>query len=53
MEKNLKDEDKRRKKNRKGMEMSRGIREKERRKEADSDGGEKMFCLWKVRAYGL
>jgi len=25
--------------------MSRGIGEEERRKEADSDGGEKMFCL--------
>jgi len=35
------------------MEMLRGIGEEERRKEADSNGGEKMFCLWRVWAYGL
>ena len=45
MEKNQEDEDKRRKKNRKEIEISRGIREKKRRKKADSDGGEKVFCL--------
>ena len=50
---NQEDENKRRKKNRKGIEMSRGIGEEKRRKETDSDGGEKVFCLWKVRTYGL
>ena len=33
--------------------MSRGIGKEERRKEIDSDGGEKIFCLWRVQAYSL
>ena len=53
MEKNREDEDKRRKKNRKEIEMSRGIREEERIKKADSNGGEKVFCLWRTQVYGL
>ena len=53
VEKNREDEDKRRKKNRKGIETSREIREEERRKEADSNGGEKVFCLWRILAYCL
>ena len=53
MEKNRENEDKRRKKNRKEMETLRGIREKKRRQKADSNGGEKVFCLWRIWAYGL
>ena len=53
MEKNLKDKDKRRKKNRKGMETSRGIGEEKRGKETDSDGEEKVFCLWRIWTYSL
>ena len=45
MEKNRENEDKRRKKNRKKIEISRGIREEERRKKADSNGEEKVFYL--------
>ena len=53
VEKNLEDKDKRRKKNRKGVEILRGIGEEERRKKADSNRGEKVFCLWRIWAYGL
>ena len=35
------------------MKTSRGIGEKERRKEADSDREKKMFCLWRIQTYGL
>jgi len=43
----------RREKSRKRMEKAGEIKKKERRKEADSNGREKMFCLWRVWAYGL
>jgi len=35
------------------METSRGIRKEERRKETNSNEGEKVFCLWMIQAYGL
>jgi len=35
------------------METSRKTGEEERRKEADNDGEEKVFCLWRVWTYGL
>ena len=39
------DENKRRKKSREGVEKARDTEKEERRKEADSDGREKVFCL--------
>jgi len=34
------------------MKEAREIGKKERRKQTESDGGKKVFCLWRIRAYG-
>ena len=39
------DEDKRRKKNREGVETTEGIEDKERKKQRNSNAGKKVFCV--------
>ena len=34
------------------MKEARGIGKKERRKQTESDEEKKVFCLWRIRAYG-
>jgi len=45
MEKGRKNENMRREKSRKRMEEAGGIGKKERRKQTESNGGKKVFCL--------
>ena len=52
MEKGRRNENMRREKSRKRMEKAGGIGKKERRKQIESDGGKKVFCLWRIRTYG-
>ena len=53
MGKNRGNENEGRKESRERVDVTGNKRKKKRRKEADSDGEEKVFCLWKIWAYGL
>ena len=51
MEKSRRNKDKRKKKNRKEVEMARSMGKKKRGKQRKSNDGKKVFCLWKLWAY--
>ena len=53
MEEYREDKDERRKESRERVEVIGDKRKKKRRKESDSEGGEKVFCLWRIWVYVL
>ena len=53
MEKGRGNENMRREKSRERVETTRNVEKKERREQAESNEGEKVFCLWKIWTYGL